>query len=387
MTQPTALPPLSVYVHIPWCVRKCPYCDFNSHAADIADIPVSEYLQRFEEDLRQDAPLAQGRRIHSVFFGGGTPSLMPAQAIETILTQLDQYIGFESNAEITLEANPGTFEAEKFAGFRSAGVNRLSIGVQSFEDRFLQRLGRIHSGDNAIEAIKQAQLVGFNNFNIDLMHGLPEQTLELALKDIDQAIALAPTHISWYQLTIEPNTEFYRQPPPLPADDTLWDIQQAGQERLSEAGYHQYEVSAYAQDGQRCAHNLNYWRYGDYLGLGPGAHGKFTRHNGTIDIVRTRKTRLPKDYLNPSRPLARIEEPVTLDDRPFDYFINTLRLREPVSLNHLENATGLSRKQIEPQLNYLLERQWIEWNGDLFSTTESGYLYLNEVLSCWLSDE
>lgn len=387
MTERPVLPPLSVYVHIPWCVRKCPYCDFNSHAADPGNLPEQDFLARFQEDLHQDAALAQGRKITSVFFGGGTPSLMSATAIGFILDQLDRVIGFEKGAEITLEANPGTFEAERFAGYRRAGVNRLSIGVQSFQDRFLTVLGRIHSADNARQAIEQARSVGFDNFNIDLMHGLPEQTLDLALDDLQQAIDLQPTHLSWYQLTIEQNTEFYRHPPTLPEDDTLWDIQLEGQKRLADAGYGHYEVSAYAQPGKACRHNLNYWRYGDFLGLGPGAHGKITQHAVTMDILRTRKTRLPKDYLNSDRPLARIEEPIPPSERPFDYFINTLRLREPVSLSHFEQHTGLSRADIGAQLNQLEQKGWIERNGDLFSTTESGYLYLNEVLSCWLSDE
>lgn len=382
-----APPPLSLYVHFPWCVRKCPYCDFNSHAAEIEDIPVDDFISRFTEDLQQDAPLAQGRLITSVFFGGGTPSLFPARAIDTILQQLDHRIGFAPGAEITLEANPGTFEADKFAGFRAAGVNRLSVGVQSFQDSFLTTLGRIHSADNAIRAIQQARAVGFDNFNIDLMHGLPDQTMAHALADLQQAMDLGPTHLSWYQLTIEQNTEFYRHPPTLPPDDTLWDIQQAGLDLLQANGYAQYEVSAFAQSGQQCQHNLNYWRYGDYLGLGPGAHGKVTRTHPETEIIRTRKTRLPRDYLNRDRPLMRIEEPVTAADRPFDYFINTLRLREPVSLAHFEAATGLARESIYPQLQTLLDRQWITWHGELFSTTESGYLYLNEVLSCWLSDE
>ncbi|EAR07436.1 radical SAM family heme chaperone HemW [Reinekea blandensis] len=387
MSELLSLPPLSVYVHIPWCVRKCPYCDFNSHAADPDSIPVDAFVERFRQDLNQDAPLAQGRPITSVFFGGGTPSLLPAKAIGQILESLNSVIGFEPDAEITLEANPGTFEAERFADYRAAGVNRLSIGVQSFADRFLSVLGRIHSGDNAVQAIRQARSVGFDNLNIDLMHGLPEQSIDDALADLNQAIDLEPTHLSWYQLTIEQNTEFYRQPPPLPAEDTLWDIQQAGQALIDSAGYHQYEVSAYAQTDRECRHNLNYWQYGDFLGLGPGAHGKITRLDDAGEIIRTRKTRLPKDYLNSERPLIRMEEAVTEVDRPFDYFINTLRLRTPVSLTHFEQMTGLSRADIAPQLDALEAKGWIKRTGDLFSTSESGYLYLNEVLSYWLSDE
>ena len=386
-SRPSAtLPPLAIYVHVPWCVRKCPYCDFNSHAAKASEIPEAAFLAQIKVDILQDAALAQGRKAQSVFFGGGTPSLLSAEAIGQILSWLAEFIGLTDNAEITLEANPGTFEAEKFAGFRKAGVNRLSIGVQSFQDTFLQTLGRIHSAQDAIAAIEQAKLVGFRNFNIDLMHGLPEQSEAQALADLAQAVALSPTHISWYQLTIEQNTEFYRQPPVLPEDDTLWDIQQAGQNYLAEQGFAQYEVSAYAKDNQRSQHNLNYWRYGDYLGIGPGAHGKFTRHATPLDIVRTRKTRLPKDYLSTTRPLARIEEPVAITERPFDYFINTLRIREPVSLTHFTNATGVPLADIEPVLSELEHKQWIKRNGDLFDTTEAGFLYLNELLTYWLDE-
>ncbi len=381
-----ALPPLAIYVHIPWCVRKCPYCDFNSHATQAEDIPEAEFLAQIHRDIKQDSALAQGRLAHAVFFGGGTPSLMSADGIGQIIQWLRLYIGLTDDAEVTLEANPGTFEKDKFAGFRQAGVNRLSIGVQSFQDRFLTTLGRIHSADNAIAAIEQAKTVGFDNFNIDLMHGLPAQTEADALADINQAISLEPTHISWYQLTIEQNTEFYRQPPTLPEDDTLWDIQQAGQDRLAEAGYTQYEVSAYAKDNRRSQHNLNYWRYGDYLGIGPGAHGKFTTVHDGIDIIRTRKTRLPKDYLNKARPLLRIEEPVVKADRPFDYFINTLRIREPVSLIHFQAATGVPVNEIEPVLNELQNKGWIEHRDDIFHTTDTGFLYLNDLLSYWLSE-
>lgn len=381
------LPPLSIYVHIPWCVRKCPYCDFNSHAAEKDDIPEADFLARIEQDIVQDAPLAQGRKIHSIFFGGGTPSLLSAAGISQIIKLLASHIGIQANAEITLEANPGTFEAEKFAGFLAGGVNRLSIGVQSFADEFLQTLGRIHSGANAIAAIEQAKAVGFKNFNIDLMHGLPKQSEQQALADLKQAVALGPTHISWYQLTIEQNTEFYRSPPVLPEDDTLWDIQQAGQLFLAEQGFEQYEVSAYAKDKKYSQHNLNYWRYGDYLGIGPGAHGKVTTHTASgIEICRIRKTRLPKDYLNTERPLVRLEESIELVDRPFDYFINLLRLREPVHLGHFQALTGLAVSDIEQPLQQIEKQGWIKRNGDQFHTTESGFLYLNDLLSIWLPD-
>ncbi len=377
-------PPLSVYVHVPWCVRKCPYCDFNSHAADPEEIPEADYLKRLFEDLEQDRPLAQGRPITSVFFGGGTPSLLSAKAIGAILEQLDQRLGFAPNCEITLEANPGTVDESRFTGYRAAGVNRLSIGIQSFQAHHLQKLGRIHDPAQARHAVERARAAGFDNVNIDLMHGLPDQTPDEALGDLAQAIELAPTHLSWYQLTIEPNTEFYRKPPTLPQDDTLWAIQEAGQTTLAEAGYRQYEVSAYARAGHECRHNLNYWGYGDYLGIGPGAHGKITLTE-PFDIIRTRKTRLPKDYLNPDRLLVRHEESVAREDRPFDYFINTLRLVDGMPMDRFEPATGLALSDIRPQLDTLIDRGLLQTHSGRLSTTPQGFLYLNDILAEWLA--
>jgi len=378
------LPPLSVYVHVPWCVRKCPYCDFNSHAMDPGSIPEADYLARLIEDLEQDAPLAQGRPVHSVFFGGGTPSLLSAETIGAILEALHKHLGLTDDCEITLEANPGTIDESRFSGLRAAGVNRLSIGVQSFQAHQLERLGRIHDPDQAMRAIERAREAGFDNFNIDLMHGLPEQSEADALADLDRAIALNPTHLSWYQLTIEPNTEFYRRPPELPVDDTLWAIQEAGQQRLKDAGFVQYEVSAYARDDKRCRHNLNYWGYGDYLGLGPGAHGKITQTDPLV-IRRTRKTRLPKDYLDRSRLLLRQEEDVSAEDRPFDYFINSLRLVEGMPLEHFEVATGLDHATLEPTLSQLQQQNLLTIEAGRLRTTPQGFLYLNDILAEWLA--
>lgn len=382
--QSLTLPLLSVYVHVPWCVRKCPYCDFNSHALDPDAIPEADYLARLIEDLEQDAPLAQGRPVHSVFFGGGTPSLLSAKTVGAILTALDNQLGLTDDCEITLEANPGTIDESRFSGLRAAGVNRLSIGVQSFQPHQLQRLGRIHDPHQAVRAIERAREAGFDNFNIDLMHGLPGQSEAEALADLDRAIALNPTHLSWYQLTIEANTEFYRRPPELPVDDTLWAIQEAGQQRLQQAGFAQYEVSAYARDGKRCRHNLNYWGYGDYLGLGPGAHGKITQ-TGPFVIRRTRKTRLPKDYLDRSRLLLRQEEEVSAEDRPFDYFINSLRLVEGMPLAHFEVATGLDRATLEPTLSQLQQQNLLTIEAGRLRTTPQGFLYLNNILAEWLA--
>lgn len=378
------LPSLAVYVHVPWCVRKCPYCDFNSHAADPDTIPEADYLAKLFEDLDQDLPLAQGRRIDTLFFGGGTPSLLTDGAIAAILNRLEQRIGFSDQAEITLEANPGTLDESRFRGYRQAGVNRLSIGVQSFHEAQLQRLGRIHSAQQAQLAMSAARAAGFERINLDLMHGLPDQTHTEALADLNQAIALAPEHISWYQLTIEPNTAFYRSPPVLPEDEALWAIAESGQARLHEAGYRQYEVSAYARPGEACRHNLNYWGYGDYLGLGPGAHGKITLvdHNR---LVRTRKTRLPRDYLNGDRLLVRHEEDIAEADRPFDYFINSLRLTEGMPVEHFTEATGLPWSNISGKIDRLVKQGLLEIDQQRLRTTARGFLYLNDILSEWLA--
>lgn len=384
----TALPPLSVYVHVPWCVRKCPYCDFNSHALDPDNIPEDDYLSRLFEDLEQDISLAQGRPVRSIFFGGGTPSLLSAEAIGAILERLDQRLGLTDDCEITLEANPGTIDESRFHGYRAGGVNRLSIGVQSFQAHHLSRLGRIHDPDQARHAVEVARAAGFDNFNIDLMHGLPDQTEAEALDDLNRAMTLGPTHLSWYQLTIEPNTEFYRKPPVLPQDDTLWAIQEAGQAIIAQGGYHQYEVSAYARPGQECRHNLNYWGYGDYLGIGPGAHGKVTwpaDGDEPLRIVRTRKTRLPKDYLNRDRLLVRHEEAIPPQDRPFDYFLNTLRLVDGRPVTEFETATGVPFSEIQPIVDQQIERGWLQIHSGRLRTTSQGFLYLNDILLEWLA--
>ena len=285
-------PPLSLYIHIPWCIRKCPYCDFNSHRAE-ADLPERGYITARLDDLDVDRAGVQGRRIETIFLGGGTPSLFSAEAISQLLEGVRQRVVLAADAEITLEANPGTAEAGKFRGFRQAGVNRLSLGLQSFNDAQLQRLGRIHGRAEALRAVELARAAGIDNLNLDLMFGLPGQTAEEGLADIRTAIDLQPEHVSYYQLALEPNTVFHKYPPRLPEDEAIWSIQQAGQAMLAEQGYRQYEVSAYARPGRRCRHNLNYWHFGDYLGIGAGAHGKITRmHTG--EIIRTAKIRHPQ---------------------------------------------------------------------------------------------
>nr|MBP8262565.1 radical SAM family heme chaperone HemW [Pseudomonas sp.] len=273
------LPPLSLYVHIPWCVKKCPYCDFNSHAAG-PSLPEEAYVDALLADLEAEREQAQGRPLRSIFFGGGTPSLFSAKALGRFLDGAQQRLSFSEDIEITLEANPGTFEQAKFTAYRQLGINRLSIGIQSFQDSKLKALGRIHDGGEAVRAADMARAAGFDNFNLDLMHGLPEQTLEEALADLHLAIAQQPSHLSWYQLTMEPNTQFWSQPPSLPEDDILWDIQEAGQALLAEQGYAQYETSAYARPQRQARHNLNYWTFGDFIGIGAGAHGKLSHADG-----------------------------------------------------------------------------------------------------------
>ncbi|WP_455923882.1 radical SAM family heme chaperone HemW [Pseudomonas putida] len=375
------LPPLALYIHIPWCVRKCPYCDFNSHAASPV-LPEEEYVDALLADLDIDLPAAYGRPLSSIFFGGGTPSLFSAKALGRLLEGVEQRIPFASDIEITLEANPGTFEQEKFSAYRKLGINRLSIGIQSFQASKLQALGRIHNGDEAIRAADMARQAGFDNFNMDLMHGLPDQSLEEALDDLRQAIALKPTHLSWYQLTLEPNTVFWNQPPVLPEDDTLWDIQEAGQALLAEHGYAQYEVSAYAQPGKSARHNLNYWSFGDFIGIGAGAHGKLSHPDGRI--VRTWKTRLPKDYLNPAKPYQAGEKLLPLDELPFEFLMNALRLTDGVDAQLYPQRTGLTLESLDEGRRLAEQKGLLQVEPSRLVATPQGQLFLNDLLQYFL---
>lgn len=387
---PHSLPPLSLYVHLPWCVRKCPYCDFNSHQADRFEeegaLPEEAYLAQLFADLDVDLAYVQGRQIQSMFIGGGTPSLMSADFYYRLMDGLKQKLNFVADAEVTMEANPGTFEQEKFAHFRKAGINRLSIGIQSFQPNLLKTLGRIHNREEAMTAVDKSRLAGFDNINIDLMHGLPDQSLEQAMEDLNIAIKLAPEHLSWYQLTIEPNTEFYRRPPELPEDNTLWHIQDMGQALLSQHGYAQYEVSANSNTGKQARHNLNYWRFGDYLGIGAGAHGKITLADG--QIFRTRKTRHPKHYLNNLAPALCIKESISLEDMPFEFMMNRLRLFEAFDLDQYqtfcqhEPPASLLKQLDEAVKKGLLEAD--DWQQKRICTTEKGKLFLNELLEMFL---
>ncbi|MEQ9918668.1 radical SAM family heme chaperone HemW [Pectobacterium aroidearum] len=376
------LPPLSLYIHIPWCVQKCPYCDFNSHALK-GDVPHQEYVDHLLADLDTDLPLASGRELHSIFIGGGTPSLLSAEAMQALLDGVRARIPLTSDAEITMEANPGTVEADRFSGYQRAGINRISIGVQSFDPQKLTRLGRIHGPDEAKRAAHLATGLGLRSFNLDLMHGLPDQSLDEALDDLRQAIALNPPHLSWYQLTIEPNTLFSSRPPTLPDDDALWDIYEQGHALLSAAGYQQYETSAYAKPGYQCQHNLNYWRFGDYLGIGCGAHGKLTFSDGRI--LRTVKVRHPRGYMQGT--YLDKQHDVANDDRPFEFFMNRFRLLEAAPRADFTAYTGLEEHCIRPQLDQALAQGYLTETATHWQITEHGKLFLNSLLELFLAEE
>ena len=376
------LPPLSLYIHIPWCVQKCPYCDFNSHALK-GEVPHEEYVRHLLADLDNDVALTAGREVSTIFIGGGTPSLLSSEAMQLLLDGVRARLPLATDAEITMEANPGTVEADRFSGYQRAGVNRISIGVQSFSPQKLQRLGRIHGPEEAIRAAHLAAGLGLRSFNLDLMHGLPDQSLAEALDDLKQAIALNPPHLSWYQLTIEPNTLFGSRPPVLPDDDSLWDIFEQGDALLRAAGYQQYETSAYAKPGYCCEHNLNYWRFGDYLGVGCGAHGKLTQPDGTI--LRTVKTRHPRGFMAGNYQEKQFA--VADHDKPFEYFMNRFRLLEAMPRDEFSRYTGLPVAIIRPQLECALEKGYITESEQSWQITEQGKLFLNSLLELFLSEE
>lgn len=375
-----AVIPLSLYIHIPWCVRKCPYCDFNSHQAR-DEVPEQDYIAALLADLDQELGLTDRRQCESIFIGGGTPSLFSAEALQQILDGVRARLQLVEGCEITMEANPGTFEQARFAGFRAAGVNRLSLGVQSFDDGCLQALGRIHCSNDARRAFEKARDIGFDNINIDLMHGLPGQTLAMARGDLLQAIALAPDHLSWYQLTIEPNTEFHARPPALPVDETLWDIQETGWQLLASAGYQQYEISGYAREGRRARHNLNYWQFGDYIGIGAGAHGKLTGRDG--QVARRWKLRQPKAYMDALDKLSG-QQVISAEELPFEFMMNVLRLHEGVPAELFAQRTGLALSVIEPLLQQARSRGMLEKDPALLAPTPQGRLFLNDLLELFL---
>ncbi|MEZ8990927.1 radical SAM family heme chaperone HemW [Vibrio breoganii] len=385
-------PALGLYIHIPWCVQKCPYCDFNSHALK-GDIPEELYIDALLEDLDSDiskyADSVGERVLTSIFIGGGTPSLISPQQIARLLSGVQQRVAFSKDIEITMEANPGTIEAERFAQYVHAGVTRISIGVQSFEQQKLERLGRIHGKDEAVNAAKLAHTIGLNSFNLDLMHGLPDQSIEQALDDLDKAIELAPPHLSWYQLTIEPNTLFYYKTPTLPDDDDLWDIFERGHEKLSAAGYVQYEISGYSKPGYQCQHNLNYWRFGDYLGIGCGSHGKLSFSDGRI--VRTTKTKHPRGYLasyqNMVKPYLDTEHIVADEDRPFEFFMNRFRLIEACPKQDFVNTTGLPLSAIQSTIDWAIEKSYLSETENHWQITQKGKLFLNDLLEAFMVEE
>jgi len=386
MLQLSELPPLSLYIHVPWCVRKCPYCDFNSHASP-SGIPEEAYLKALINDFDLDLNLylknSQERPLRSIFIGGGTPSLLSPQFYRSLLEHIKSKIPWTDDIEITMEANPGTVEQSSFEGYRKAGINRLSMGIQSFDDQKLKSLGRIHNSAEAQKAITVARQSGFDNFNLDLMHGLPGQSEEEALQDIEIALSFKPPHLSWYQLTIEPNTEFYNRPPQLPEDDALWQIQESGQALLKHHKLQQYEISAYATEGQRAQHNLNYWQFGDYIGIGAGAHGKITQLNtGEPLIKRYQKTRQPDAYLNRIGHYNASSNILQPEDLPLEFLMNVLRLNNGVKEALYSERTGLPIETLEPVLSQVRKDGLIETTR--LQATEKGLLFLNPLLDRFL---
>lgn len=374
-----------LYLHLPWCERKCPYCDFNSHVSEQKQLPEQEMIAAMLADLDDDIETYGARAITSIFIGGGTPSLLSVSAIETLLGGIDQRLSLRDGIEITMEANPGSSEFAKFKGYQSAGVNRLSIGVQSFDDMKLHQLGRVHSSGEARAAIKAAQNAGFDRINIDLMYGLPEQTIAQALADLSAALAFDTGHISWYQLTIEPNTVFYSQPPILPDDDYTADIADAGERLLHERGYQRYEVSAYAKPQQQCQHNLNYWQFGDYYGIGAGAHGKLS---SSESVVRTAKQRMPERYMTPRhndrKALVRSLDPASLKA---EFMLNALRLRDGVPATLYPVTTGRPMTDIMPEWTQLIQEELMAPSTTQLVTTDLGWRFLNTVIARFLDDQ
>ena len=377
----TDAPPLALYVHIPWCVQKCPYCDFNSHALKDR-LPEELYVNALLQELEHHANTLKHRPLVSIFFGGGTPSLFSGAAIERILNGVATHLHLPTQTEITLEANPGTVDQAHFQDFRTAGINRLSIGIQSLQDDKLKTLGRIHDKEHALKAVNAAKKAGFSNFNLDIMHGLPNQSLSDAMQDLKDALQCEPTHFSWYQLTIEPNTLFYHQRPTLPPDETLWEIQLAGQDYLKQQGYLQYEVSAYAQANRQCAHNLNYWEFGDYLGIGAGAHSKLT--DATGNITRFAQVRHPKDYLDAAKrnkfAIKTVDEKALI----FEFMLNALRLTDGVPTVLFSQRTGVPLERISNILIVAQARGLLEKDPHHIRPTEFGRKFLNDLVEMFL---
>lgn len=375
-----SLPPLSLYIHIPWCLKKCPYCDFNSHA-NTGDLPEKAYVEKLLHDLEQDLSYVQGRSLRSLFIGGGTPSLFSPESIATLLEKIAQLIKFSDDMEITMEANPGTFETEKFALFRQAGVNRLSIGIQSFAQHFLKKLGRVHDDNEARHAAANVMTAGFDNFNLDLMFGLPGQNEAQALADLETALSYEPPHLSWYQLTIEPNTAFYSKPPALPEDDSIIEMHEAGIALLSGYGMERYEVSAFSKPGLASTHNLNYWQFGDYLGIGAGAHGKITLPEEN-KILRSRKKRQPEHYLQSTDTCTAESVVISEQDLALEFMMNVLRLRDGCDAPLFEQRTGLPLASVSEKIELLQDKGLLRQDG--ICSTEKGFQLLNSLLEEFL---
>ena len=384
----TASPPLSLYIHFPWCVRKCPYCDFNSHALVHDSMPGDEYIDALIRDLEFELPRIWGRRVTSIFLGGGTPNLFSVDAIGRLLSILRSHLNLTPGCEITLEANPGAVEAAHFRDYRNTGVNRLSLGVQTFADPVLGRLGRIHNGEQAIFAIELARQAGFDNINLDIMYGLPGQSVDDAIQDLEIAAGFNTSHLSWYQLTIEPNTVFYSEPPALPEEDSIWSMQDEGVRYLGEHGLRQYEVSAYARDDHFCVHNMNYWQFGDYLGIGAGAHGKITDCDKGM-IHRFARHRIPESYMQLSgKPDVIVsEKQLSVQDTILEFMMNAMRLNDGAPVELFTLHTGLSIETAEEKLQQAKEKALLDFNTIQIKPTEQGRRYLNDLLQIFMDEE
>lgn len=375
-------PPLSLYIHFPWCIRKCPYCDFNSHSLKIS-LPETAYLEALIADLEADLTKVAHRKIISIFMGGGTPSLFTPLSLQRLLTDINQRVEFADNIEITLEANPGTVEYQRFADYREAGINRLSIGVQSLQDEKLKALGRIHGAEEAIKAAQAAHAAGFTNFNLDLMHGLPNQTIEDGLYDLQTALSLNPTHLSWYQLTLEPNTFFAHKPPQLPIDEVIDELHDQGRKLLAHHDFQQYEISAYSKNNYRCQHNVNYWEFGDYLGIGAGAHSKITDVTNQT-ITRQWKVKNPKDYLDHKNNFIGEEKIINKKELPFEFMLNALRLYQDISVDLFLTRTGLPITAIKNHLTKAAEKELLHWDNDVIRITDLGRRFYNNLVEIFV---
>jgi oxygen-independent coproporphyrinogen-3 oxidase len=372
--------PLSLYIHIPWCIRKCPYCDFNSHKSPEI-LPEDNYVHALLADLRTDLERFETREISSIFIGGGTPSLFSADAYHTLFQELKQLLSFAPDIEITLEANPGSVEQQRFTAYRQLGINRLSLGIQSFNPEHLKKLGRIHDEQQAHKAIESARNAGFDNLNLDIMHGLPNQSVAQGLQDLRTALSYQPEHFSWYQLTIEPNTVFYKEKPPLPSEDDAYHLEEQGLLLLKESGFTRYEISAFSQPNRQARHNLNYWQFGDYLGIGAGAHGKLTTQQG---VLRTRKHRQPKDYLDASKPFIAQVELVVEKELLFEFMLNTTRLEQAIPIELFNARTGLPSDKLLKKLKLAEQKQLIHMINDYWQVTDLGRRYTNDLQALFL---